>query len=248
MAREPEVNAALRPPPAGVEELVGHLMNCVRADEDRTVSRETDAARTAVWNAFAALRAESERLTRQIESIADRGVLNALRDANERAEKAEADCEHWARDYDERGESLKAVTTLLKDAEAELARVQARTQVPEGFKLVPLIPSIEQQREIAHGKKWPEDWEVGKKVQQEAGLDWSVVPFKTEYEEAVGFYQRIIAVAPVPLAQDAQAGEAGTPEPAREAEAIERCDCGRPFEICDAGEPGCDMHLIGGTP
>ena len=52
---------------------------------------------------------------------------------------------------------------------------------------LPEEPSVEQLWIIAYGSSFSHDWEVGKKAQ----LEGKNIPYKTELEQAYGFYQRI---------------------------------------------------------
>lgn len=71
---------------------------------------------------------------------------------------------------------------------------RARAFVPDGWALVPLEPTPEMLGCIVH-RKYPEDWDAGKLLQARQRGDGRV-PFKTEYEIAVGQYERMLAAAP----------------------------------------------------
>ena len=62
-----------------------------------------------------------------------------------------------------------------------------------GWQMVPEVPTPKMLACIVH-RKHPEDWEAGKKL-QDTQRGEGRVPFKTEYEQAVGQYQRLLSVA-----------------------------------------------------
>jgi hypothetical protein len=91
-------------------------------------------------------------------------------------------------------------------ARAALA-AQAPQQAPAGFVMVPVEPTPDMLSCIVHSD-YPADWEAGKRLQRDQRGD-NRVPFKTEYEIAVGQYQRLLAAAP--QAAPAPAPQALTP-------------------------------------
>lgn len=67
--------------------------------------------------------------------------------------------------------------------------IESPIEIPEGYVLMPKTPTKEM-LEVIYNGKWPEDWEAGKLVQREKGLN--VVPPVTELEIACGQYLRLL--------------------------------------------------------
>lgn len=65
--------------------------------------------------------------------------------------------------------------------------------IPEGWKLVPMVPTVEMLA-VIRNEQYPEDWERGKVLQRRLGLD--VVPPETNIEIAAGQYERLLQRAP----------------------------------------------------
>lgn len=61
--------------------------------------------------------------------------------------------------------------------------------IPDGYLLIPIKPTFELLKALAI-KRWPADWEEGKKLQMEEGC--KLVPPNAEMESAVGRYNRLI--------------------------------------------------------
>ena len=91
---------------------------------------------------------------------------------------------------------------------ASLAQ-QAGEDARDGWKLVPVEPTVDMLSALVY-REWPADHAAGKKLQTEQrrrGLDEDErVPYKTEYEIAVGQYQRMLAAAPPPAIDQAMKG------------------------------------------
>jgi hypothetical protein len=63
-----------------------------------------------------------------------------------------------------------------------------------GWALVPVEPTPQMLACIVR-KRYPEDWEAGKRLQMRQRGE-NRVPFKQEYEMAAGQYERMLAAAP----------------------------------------------------